>query len=195
MNNHRFYSKDQLEAMDDGKLLKHAKILSIPADENWSKKQMVSVIDYYQTHTSSTNNIAINAMNFFKGSGLKIIFICISLIWMYHSNANKSCATGLCYVEDNNSEFTFDKMNEKSDKIEKTINPGIADAVTSVTNEFAEAALKSSEQIRQRYSELMKSVKDLQHLYQTCQQNIGKIKYVLNSLSLFILFRIITNLT
>eukprot|EP01084_Bolivina_argentea_P310533 537376_1 len=50
------YSQEQLQTMNTIQLLSIAKSLLIPAGANWTDKQIIPVIDYYQKHSKKKQN-------------------------------------------------------------------------------------------------------------------------------------------
>ena len=165
MNTH-CYSKKQLEAMNTTQLLNYAKSLGIPADSNWKTEQIVSVIEYYQAHNSQNFSIINVVKQYLNVSIAKTVFIIIALIGLIYLKSTESCPTGLCNLA--TSEIQSNTSNRNS--------PKTADAIHSITNEFASVAKKSSDKVQQRYDELIDSLQDLDKLYKSCQQNMSKIK-------------------
>ncbi len=173
MNNLTFYAKQQLQTMSSTELMAHSHSLSIPADHNWTKRQMIAVIDYYQQHSKKKQDSFLKGLS--KKSTLRIMFMLTAVLAIIYSKLYTNCPTALCH---SNVNFSGDYNDKNSDIL-------VSDAVTSVMSEFAVAATETTQRSQARYNELKRSLTDLNDLYQTCQHSINEAEYVFSFVLLF----------
>eukprot|EP01084_Bolivina_argentea_P310532 537375_1 len=156
------YSQEQLQTMNTIQLLSIAKSLLIPAGANWTDKQIIPVIDYYQKHSKKKQNTFLKWLC--KNSTLQMIFILTAMVGIIYSKMYKNCPTGLCHViETKTQSNSYDFSTELK----------IADAVSTISQEFVTAAQKSNLKFQKRYNQLKISLNDSKRMYQICQRKIN----------------------
>eukprot|EP01084_Bolivina_argentea_P154853 269912_1 len=189
MNRIALHSEEELCTMEHEELVDYAKHLSIPADSNWTKQQLLDVIDYYQ-HSKKKK------ASFFKsltnGSTSQFLVVVIGLIGIIYSKFWADCPTGLCHLNkqselDNElGDAGFDQMelNDSDDCNQTQLNQDlqesecipVVDAVTTLTKEFASVVEQSTSKTQQNYNQIKQSLTDLQGLYQQCRYDVNEAK-------------------
>eukprot|EP01084_Bolivina_argentea_P310534 537377_1 len=152
------YSQEQLQTMNTIQLLSIAKSLLIPAGANWTAKQIIQVIDYYQKHSKKKQNTFLKWLC--KNSTLQMIFILTAMVGIIYSKMYKNCPTGLCHViETKTQSNSYDFSTELK----------IADAVSTISQEFVTAAQKSN----LKFQKKIQSIKDITKRFKKNVSNLS----------------------